>query len=83
MSTITISKGWWTDLAKYTYQCLDDMHEQNVRHTMKDNPTIICEKCGAGMIKMLPKNITIAANPMDILGDMADENLSNYKQRNK
>ena len=39
-------------MAKYVYRCHNCKLDKDVEHSMKDDPTIICDECGASCIRV-------------------------------
>jgi len=70
-------------MPKYTYECLDNMHQKEVKHGMFEEPDIVCELCGAAMIKLPPQNTTIAIAPFDILLEKSNKKYGEYRQRKR
>lgn len=65
----------------YVYRCPSD-HRKEVTHSIKEDPKVICEKCGSVM-RRVPQSFRFYMNPQGILIDWMDENYRRYRTKRR
>ena len=68
-------------MATYDYRCPQCENEEQVTHSMKENPSVSCSECDTIMQKMIPKTINFVLKGASWSGKNAKENSYRSQRR--
>ncbi len=68
-------------MADYTYECPECESQEDISHSMLDNPDILCKKCKVEMFRRAPQRVVAGVSAWDQLYDKMDTRWRDYKHR--